>query len=589
MAYVTTRKNRAGEVTSYQVKWRLGGGRDAPQQTERFDDEDSANVFKEAVDEAGQYWPPGWVKGRGFIDPDAGTDEECRFENFARESIKNRTGIEERYRDAIRKELETYLIPTFGNCDVRSTEHFSSATVRAWVNQMAQTKVWRGSKHKLMSPKTLKNLHGLLSSILNEAVQHEPPLRERNPCELTRLPRTDDSGVEEGDEDAEFLTPEEVAGIVDCLKRDVDRRFVRVAYGTGLRWGEITALARRHAITTRAGDKALKVSRAWKRNPGVGAYLGVPKSKRSRRTVEVSAAVWAELVEQGIDSMGSANLIFHNGKGERLPYATFYDRWMPAVQKAKELGLLPEWKNPTFHDLRHSHVAALLSDGHGLTYVQRRLGHESITTTSDRYGHLLPQAHGRALETIDRAVYGSTDPTVKVFSHAPAKEDTRPVYVARLGTLPVGFWDVEHAEETAGRWAKERGTAVAVEKWSSDWWRRTVGNGVQDVRKGVPDRAWLWFLGPAVYGPDGAERGTDTAVHELEGRWVWEFETAYTDEPFLTRTEWRPGPEAETEAEAWGSDKDAVREAYAQARADALRICAHHPARAAAGQRETAG
>ncbi|MHA5049511.1 hypothetical protein [Streptomyces sp. SD15] len=74
---------------------------------------------------------------------------------------------------------------------------------------MAKTKVWRGSVHKEMSPKTLKNLHGLLSSILREAMQEEPPLRARNPCELVRLPRTDDDGVDDDgdDEDMSFLLP----------------------------------------------------------------------------------------------------------------------------------------------------------------------------------------------------------------------------------------------------------------------------------------------------------------------------------------------------------------------------------------------
>ncbi|WP_163010751.1 hypothetical protein [Streptomyces dangxiongensis] len=75
--------------------------------------------------------------------------------------IKNKTGVEERYRQDCYRELETYLLPTFGNCDIRSPEHFSKATVAAWVNKMAQTYVWRGSKRKLMSPKTLKNLRAL--------------------------------------------------------------------------------------------------------------------------------------------------------------------------------------------------------------------------------------------------------------------------------------------------------------------------------------------------------------------------------------------------------------------------------------------
>ncbi|MFD0883127.1 tyrosine-type recombinase/integrase [Streptosporangium algeriense] len=47
-------------------------------------------------------------------------------------------------------------------------------------------------------------------------------------------------------------------------------------------------------------------------------------------------------------------------------------------------------KRPRIHDLRHTHVAWLISDNTPMAAVQRRMGHTSITTTIDRYGHLLP-------------------------------------------------------------------------------------------------------------------------------------------------------------------------------------------------------
>lgn len=604
MAYVAKRKNADGEITSYQVKWRLGGARNGDWQTERFDDEDSADTFKEAVNEAGQQWPPGWVKGKGYIDEAAGDEARFVFSTFAREVIKNKTGVEDRYRQDCYRELETYLLPTFGHCDIRSSEHFSKATVAAWVNRMSQTYVWRGSKKKLMSPKTLKNIHGLLSSILTEAVEAEPPLRDRNPCKGIRLPRVDDDGAadDERTEDMEFMTPDEVAGIVECMKRPDDRVLVRVAYGTGMRWGEITALARRHARNPSPGEYELRVARAWKRRPKThekpGPYLGTPKSKASRRTVGISAGLWHELLDHGLAGMASSALIFHSGAGERLVYSTFYDRWVAAVTAAKAKGLLPEWKFPTFHDLRHSHVAALLSDRHSLTYVQRRLGHESIKTTSDKYGHLLREAHDGALSTIDRALGIKPDaPAGDVANEehearTPVSDPGRSLYTAHLGSALLGFWRVEHAEETAERWARERGGVVRVEKMSADWWIRSTGgqvgsdNGLKAVRDEMPARAFIWSVGPAVYAVDGGEVVTDPAVHEPRGRWVWDFEPEYTDEPAHHTTEWREGGELLTEARAWGPDKEAVLAAYASARSDALRVCALHPGRSASG-RET--
>ena len=42
------------------------------------------------------------------------------------------------------------------------------------------------------------------------------------------------------------------------------------------------------------------------------------------------------------------------------------------------------------HDLRHSHASMLINMGVDLFEISRRLGHESVKTTSDTYGHLYP-------------------------------------------------------------------------------------------------------------------------------------------------------------------------------------------------------
>ncbi|GHJ13572.1 tyrosine-type recombinase/integrase [Micromonospora sp. AKA38] len=73
--------------------------------------------------------------------------------------------------------------------------------------------------------------------------------------------------------------------------------------------------------------------------------------------------------------------------------------WLTAVAAAGVEGL-------RFHDLRHSHVAWLLSakEPPSLTAIQRRLGHASITVTSDRYGHLVPAVDERIAAALDAAL-----------------------------------------------------------------------------------------------------------------------------------------------------------------------------------------
>ncbi|MEU7573287.1 tyrosine-type recombinase/integrase [Micromonospora sp. NPDC049240] len=73
--------------------------------------------------------------------------------------------------------------------------------------------------------------------------------------------------------------------------------------------------------------------------------------------------------------------------------------WLTAVAAAGVEGL-------RFHDLRHSHVAWLLSakEPPSLTAIQRRLGHASITVTSDRYGHLVLAVDERIAAALDAAL-----------------------------------------------------------------------------------------------------------------------------------------------------------------------------------------
>ncbi|MFD9903844.1 tyrosine-type recombinase/integrase [Streptomyces sp. NPDC059063] len=593
MAYVTSRKNRDGQVTSYQVKWRLGGGREAPQQTERFDPDveglAAAEIFCKAVNEAGQQWPAGWVKGHGYIEPSASTEERYRFRYFARTSIENRTGIEEHYRQACFRDLERWINPTFGECDVRSTEHFSSDTVRAWVRMLEQTLVHKGQapkkgqpKQRKMSPKTIRNLHGLLSSILQEAVTAEPPLRARNPCERTRLPRADDDGAD-GGEDIEFLTPDEVDGIISCMELRSDQLLATVKYGTGMRWSEITCLAPVCLVDWNTAKPSIRVKRAWKRDGHSGYYIGAPKSKRGRRTVRVSFTVVAAIDELGgADEEQPDRLYFTGGQGQRLHYSTFYDRWQRAVRRAKAEGLLPKHKNPTPHDLRHSHAAVLISEGRGLTYVQRRLGHESIKTTSDTYGHLLPEADDDAMDAIERSL--GRGPAAEAAEEQTASRD-RVYAVVFPGGHVEAFWDPGDASAVAKQWPLDHPEVdddVRVEVLSTDWWRRQQTDGLKGVRQGMPGRRQLW-VGSALYMTDGTEFSTGVDLERVAARWAWEWEERYGVDGAMAEVWHLPGPMMLTQAVVYGSDREQVREAFVRARSEAVARCGNHPGGARKG------
>jgi integrase len=54
-----------------------------------------------------------------------------------------------------------------------------------------------------------------------------------------------------------------------------------------------------------------------------------------------------------------------------------------------------------FHDLRHSHVALLIAEGAHPAVIASRLGHTSVKTVLDVYGHLYEGLDRDAADTLN--------------------------------------------------------------------------------------------------------------------------------------------------------------------------------------------
>ncbi|GCD94039.1 tyrosine-type recombinase/integrase [Embleya hyalina] len=420
MASIRERVRADGGIT-YTVLWR----EDGKQPSESFDDPVQAEAFKLLVEANGGRAPAGWIRGHGFVDPSTAAvvaDAPITFRDWARRVINSRTGVESRTRSDYLRDAERWLFPTFGEANVRVNDTIDTEAVRLWLVRMESATYVKGKnpdgtpRIKTVSPKTVRNVHGLLSSILQAAVDHDPQIRTRNPCVGITLPRVDD----EIEDEATFLTPDEVALFISCFNRRTDQLASTIAYGTGVRYGELTALQPQDRV--KLGHRpAVRIQRAWKRRDDGTYYMGAPKSKRSRRTLTVTSTVDDALDElsdmaagrQG-DPIGKRRrLLLVDTAGNRLHYSSFGDRWDRALQQALREGLD---KEPTPHDLRHSHAAALISAGTPLPAIQRRLGHESIQTTVDTYGHLLPDIDDVMLAAVEATLTGIGTPQLRLFA-----------------------------------------------------------------------------------------------------------------------------------------------------------------------------
>lgn len=237
-----------------------------------------------------------------------------------------------------------------------------------------------GVLERRYSRKSLENQRGLLAAVLGRAV--EKGYLHKNPTKGIRLSRASEVDQTE----MRLITPEEWLGIEDRVAAHY-LPFVRFLAATGCRWGEAVAIT--------VGDVALpniRIRRALKWSPDSNRTVGPTKTRKSNRTIALPVELHDEIREACRDKKRD-DLVFTAPRGGAILHRTFWSRvWLPAVEHMDP--------RPRIHDIRHSHVSWLLALGIPPNVVQARLGHESIKTTVDTYGHLLPDAQVRAADAV---------------------------------------------------------------------------------------------------------------------------------------------------------------------------------------------
>lgn len=313
------------------------------------------------------------------------------------------TGVEKGTREGYEAEAERSWLQMLGDIPI---DLITKPDVGAWLAWQERQPVWRDrnkpkDQQKVMSAKTVKNYHALLSAVLRSAV--DEGFRPDNPAYKMRMTR----GVKR---ENVFLTPTEFATLLHFIPERY-RRMVLFLAGTGLRWGEMSALTWAD-VNLHGNPPTVRVTRAWKKAKGA-PILSYPKSSKSRRSVSLFPDLVAIMGELG----ASDDWVFPAPQGGHMWHGAFYTRiWRTAVLKASDpetcraLGLEPLRREPTVHDMRHTHASWLIAQGIPLPYIQARMGHESITTTVGVYGHLVADAHDQMASAIALTLSGAQSP-----------------------------------------------------------------------------------------------------------------------------------------------------------------------------------
>lgn len=284
---------------------------------------------------------------------------------FLDNHIGHLTGIEPGTMNRYRAYLRNDIGPAIGDIPLTAV---SRTDIARWVNGMRDKTDANG---KAPSGKTIANKHGFLAGALNAAVTEG--LIKSNPCDGNRLPRWDR-------QEMVFLTREEYQMLREAVT-EYWRPLVDFLVTSGCRWSEATALK---PSDVDQANGTVRIRRAWKTGDG-GYTIGVPKTKKSVRTINVPTAVLEQLDYTGEWLFTNSGRGRAGDTGPVRIHSFNPNVWTPAVKRAKDDGLQ---KKPRIHDLRHTCASWLIQAGRPLPAVQQHLGHESITTTVGVYGHL---------------------------------------------------------------------------------------------------------------------------------------------------------------------------------------------------------
>lgn len=234
-----------------------------------------------------------------------------------------------------------------------------------------------------LSPKTIRNCHGILRAALATAVRHG--VIARNPCDLVDLPRARKPEIR-------VLDANQITTLLNAARGTSLYLPILLAVTTGMRRGEVLAL-RWCDVDMEAGT--LTIARSLEQTKA-------GQREKETKTGRVRKITMPALLIEGLKAhreetgrVAGYVLCYENGKALSATGVT--QRFTRFV---RTLDLPPV----TYHGLRHSCCTVLLGLGVPLPVVSDILGHADTAITARVYAHVLPQAHKEAADRMNDAL-----------------------------------------------------------------------------------------------------------------------------------------------------------------------------------------
>jgi integrase len=282
-------------------------------------------------------------------------------------------------------ELKVHILPALGAMRIADVAPLH-------IEKLLQSRLEGGS-----SPKTVRNLVGLLQSIFSLAVDND--LISRSPVRNRHKPRVTRS-------EKPVWSPEQLKLIVDSVPQTY-RSLFQCAMLTGARVGELLGLQWKHIDFE---VQTLEIRQAlWE------GELVAPKTEGSVRLIYFGPSLLSALMAQKQNSNhnGSDDFVFCKDDGSPLnPDVLRRDVLYPTLDR---LGIARTRRAAGFHTFRHSAATIVNQKTGNLKLVQKLLGHSNLSTTADVYTHTSADADRSAALALEQAIFGDLFQVVPSF------------------------------------------------------------------------------------------------------------------------------------------------------------------------------
>lgn len=285
--------------------------------------------------------------------------------------------------------VRNHLKPSLGAVKL---ETLAAHTIQSFYNGLSEGKEGK----KAVSPKTIKNIHGILHRSLQQAVANG--YIRFNPADACVLPRVVKKELQPLDENLIKAFLKEIQG------HRLEEMFI-VTLFTGMREGEVCGLLwdcvdlDKGTITV---NKQLQYVRKSK-----GKYRMISPKNGKGRTLTVAPYVVTALRRAKLHQLEdrlrygeiwqNSGYVFTDELGQHLKPQNVY-------RECKRIVAAIGSPQTRFHDLRHTYAVAAIQSGDDIKTVQENLGHATAAFTLDIYGHVTEQMKAESAARMEQFI-----------------------------------------------------------------------------------------------------------------------------------------------------------------------------------------